>query len=76
MSIGDKKIVHTIIKECNDLDQKCPGYRSAILDLITDILAIERGHQVSATRVQQKVNDKFRATGRWLAASRQKVGPK
>lgn len=67
MSIGDRKIVQTIIGECEELEERCPDYQSAILDLIADIIAIERRHQVSATRVQQKVNDKFRATGQWLA---------
>jgi len=74
MSIGDKKIVRTIIKECQGLEDRCPGYRSAILELITDILSIERRHQVSATRVQQKVNDKFKATGQWLTKAREE-GP-
>lgn len=70
MSIGDRKIVQTIIGECKELDERCPGYQSAILDLIADIISIERSHQISAMRVQQKVNDKFRATGQWLAGAK------
>ena len=70
MGINDRKIVTTILAECATIDQRCPGYREAIVDLIGDILRIERQHKVTATQVRKKVNDAFNITGQWLAGRR------
>ena len=71
MGINDRKIVTTILAECANLEQRCPGYREAIVDLIGDILRVERQHKIAATQVRQKVNDAFNLTGQWLASRRE-----
>ena len=70
MGVYNRKIVSTILKECNELEERCDGYRRMIAELISDILIIERGHQIAATNVEKKVRDKFNAVGSLLAERR------
>lgn len=70
MPLNDKKIISIILKQCAGVEERCRGYREEIIDVITDILQYERAHRVSATNIQQKINDKFDAAARFLAEQR------
>jgi len=50
-----------------NLEERCKGYREGIFSTITDILELERQHRLRAINIQQKINDKCDATGRFLA---------
>ena len=41
---------------------------------LSEILEFERGHRVSATNIQKKINDKCNATARFLATQRGQDG--
>ena len=70
MPLNDKKIVSIILEQQVAIEERCEGYRQEIVEVIADILAYERGHRVSATNIQQKINDKCNAAGRFLATQR------
>jgi hypothetical protein len=70
MPLNEKKIISIILKQCQQVDQRCEGYREELLDTITDILEAERAHKVQGTNIQQKINDKCNSTGRFLAQRR------
>ena len=75
MPLNDKKIISIILKECEEIDERCKGYREEIIDVISEILEYERGHRVSATNIQKKINDKCNATARFLVEqSRKETG--
>jgi len=63
----NKKIVSIISDQCKNLDRKCSGYRKEIFNTIADILMLESQHRIKAINIQQKINDKCDATGRFLA---------
>lgn len=67
-----KKISSIIMKECGEIEERCKGYREALIDVITDILEDERQHLIQgrSTNIQKKVNDKCNAVGRFLAEKR------
>jgi hypothetical protein len=50
-----------------NLEERCRGYREEIFSTIADILEFERLHRIRAVNIQQKINDKCDATGRFLA---------
>jgi len=50
-----------------NLEERCKGYRKEIFSTIADILELERLHRIRAINIQQKINDKCDATGRFLA---------
>ncbi len=70
MPLNDKKIISIILEERNGIEERCDGYREEILDVIAEILEYERGHRVSATNIQKKINDKCNAAARFLVSQR------
>lgn len=68
--LKNKKIISIILKQCEKVEERCNGYREELIEVITEIISYERGHRVSATNIQKKINDKFNATGRFLAKQR------
>ena len=70
MPLNDKKIISIILKQCSVVDERCDGYREELVDLISDIFQLERGHRVKATTIQKKVNNKFSASARLLVQRR------
>ena len=67
MPLNDRKIISIILKQCDEIEQRCEGYREEIVEVISDILELERSHRVSATTIQKKISDKCNAAGRFLA---------
>ncbi len=70
MPLNDKKIISIILDECKGIDERCEGYREELIEVISDILEYERGHRVSPTNIQEKINDKCKGTARFLARQR------
>ena len=66
----NKMVISIIIDECQKVEERCKGYQEELLNVIPEILAYERGHLVSQTNIQKKINDKCNATAQFL--SRQK----
>ena len=70
MPLNDKKIISIILEQCADIEERFDGYSDEIVEVVTDILELERGHRVSATNIQKKINDKCNAAARILAEQR------
>ena len=70
MPLNDKKIISIIFEQCDGLEERCEGYKEEIVEMISDILEYERGHRVSATNIQKKINDKCNAAAQFLATQR------
>ena len=70
MPLNDRKIISIILEQCEGIDERCNGYREEIINVISDILEYERGHRVSATNIQKKINDKCNAAARFLVEQR------
>jgi hypothetical protein len=70
MPLNDKKTVSIILEQCAEIEERCHGYREAIIDVISDVLEYERGHRVSATSIQKKINDKCNAAAWFLVTQR------
>lgn len=70
MPLNEKKIINIILEECQSVENRCEGYREEIIDVVTDIISAERQHRIQGTNIQQKVNDKCNAAGRYLAEKR------
>ena len=70
MPLNDRKIISIILEQCDGIEERCEGYREEIVDVISAIIEAERGHRVSATNIQQKINDKCNAAARFLSTQR------
>lgn len=67
MPLNDKKIITIILEQCEGIEERCVGYREEVIEVIAEILEYERGHRVSATNIQKKINDKCNTAARLLA---------
>ena len=72
MPLNDKKIISIILEQCKEIDERYNGYREELVDLISDIIQLERSHRVKATTIQKKINNKFNASARFLVQRRGK----
>ena len=70
MPLNEMKIVSIILEQSGRIEQRCSGYRKMLIGAITEIMRFERDHRVSATNIQQKVNDKCSDAGRHLDEQR------
>ena len=73
MPLNQRKVSKVIFDECSTIEERCEGYKEELVDVIADIITEERRHRVQGTNIQQKINDKCNATGRFLAERRRKV---
>lgn len=70
MPLNERKIISIIIEECKTIEERCNGYREELIETVAEIINAERQHRVQGTNIQQRINDKCNATGRFLAESR------
>ena len=66
MPLTPQKTVSIILEQCGTVEERCPGYRKELVNVIVEILTLERRHRVSRISIQKKINEKFNATGRFL----------
>jgi len=66
MPLNQKKIVSIIVKQCKKVEERCPGYRDEVFNVIADIVQYEGQHRIRGTNIQKKINDKCQATGQFL----------
>lgn len=70
MPLNDKKIISIIFEQCERIDERCAGYKKELIDVIADILEYERGHRVSATNIQKKINERCNTAAKFLVMRR------
>ena len=72
LPLNEQKIISIILEQSEEIDERCDGYRTELIDVIGDILLHERNHRASATTIQQNINNSCNAAGRFLATQREK----
>ena len=70
MPLHSKKVISIIIDECNVAENRCDGYRVELAETLSDIITLEKKHRIQGTNIQQKINDKCSALGRYLLERR------
>ena len=70
MPVKGRKVISILIDECDAIEERCEGYKEELKEVIADIMMAERQHRVKGTNIQQLINDKCNATGRFLAEKR------
>ena len=72
MPLSSNVIVNILLEECKNVDDRCDGYREEIVELVVDIITQERQHSVQGTNIQQRVTERCKESGRFLAARQNK----
>lgn len=74
MPLNERKIISIILEESKQVEERFQGYQTELIDVIGDILGLERQHKISRIRVQDKINDKCDALGTLLKNKRSQAG--
>ena len=71
MPANDQKVIQIILEEMGEIENRCPGYREAIIDgRCRYYHCPERQHRVKGTSIQKHVDDKCNSVGRFLNSHR------
>ena len=74
MAYNDKKIVEILLEHCKSIENRCPGYRKDMQDLLAEVLKLEREHALARTNISARIADQVNALGMVLYRSRQQAG--
>ena len=55
-----------LLDECKNIDERCLGYRATLIELVGDVLELEREHAIRKINIAQKIGDKVSAAGQYL----------
>lgn len=63
------RYVRVIMDQVREIDSRVEGYRKALRDTVTDILAMELGNVQRRTNITQKVAAKVESLGSFLVSN-------
>ena len=75
MPLNERKIIRIILEECQNVEERCAGYKEELIEVVTEIITAERQHRVQGTNIQQKINDKCNSAARFLTEARARPEP-
>lgn len=67
MSVAPRRLINALKQHCDQVPERVPGYREALLDQLADIMTAEREATIRRFAIQQKVTDCCEALGEFLA---------
>lgn len=73
MAVNQRQLISVLTAEIEQLDERCPGYRKAVLDHLAEIVVLERGHRTHRTIIQKQVTEQCQALGDFLASRLKKL---
>jgi hypothetical protein len=72
VAYNDQKIVNILLKQCESLEERCPGYRKEMLSLVAEVLNLEREHALARTNVAQRIGDQVNTLAMVVYGSRKR----
>ena len=63
MAVDQRKLITVLKDAVNDVEDRYLGYRTDLLDYVSQIVMLEREHEKKATQIQKKVIDRIDALG-------------
>jgi hypothetical protein len=64
MAHNDKKIISVLMEEMDNIPNRSIGYKMEMKELVSDVLLLEREHQISKIDIVKKIADKINASGK------------
>lgn len=67
MPINEQKVIGILREEVKNVPDRCPGYHAELEKTIAEIFMLERSNRERRINIQQEIDAKCDAAGRWLA---------
>ena len=71
---NDKKIISVLKEGIENIPDRYKGYKKEVLELLADVLLLERQHQISKIDVVKKIADKINASGQIYYKNKSNIG--
>jgi hypothetical protein len=71
MALNQDKLIKLIIEEAGKLPERCDGYRTEVINTITEVITLERQHRREGINIKIKIADQCSALGQILAKRKQ-----
>ena len=66
MSYKNRRILTILIEECNNAPERYPTYRDTIKEIVANIVAMEKDHNIAHTNIVQNVRAQIEVMGKEL----------
>ena len=70
MPLNDRMVVELIMRQEQEIEERYEGYRTDLLNLVAEVMEMERLHGVQHTNIKQQIGDRCSAVGSLLAQHR------
>jgi hypothetical protein len=70
MAYNDQKIVGVLMEEFERLPVRCAGYRKEMMELLVEVLSLEREHAIARINITKRIGDKVNSVGQFLHRER------
>jgi hypothetical protein len=67
MPIERRALIEEILKQCDEFDERVPGYREELQETVTDIIAAEAEHEKQRGEIVVRVADFCKRLGEYAA---------
>lgn len=66
--INQANLIKLLYKECDQLEERCPGYTQRLCDEVREIVMLENEHKIKATPIIKEIEDRCQRLGKFLAS--------
>lgn len=63
MAVPQKQLLDTVKVQCDQVEERFPGYRRALMEKLAEIVGLERLNSKTPTYIVQKIGDQCDALG-------------
>lgn len=71
MPVNQRRLAEIMLEQCEHVEERCPGYRGAVIDHLIGILDAEYSHKTGGgINIRKRVMAQCEALGRFLAKNR------
>jgi len=63
VAVPQRQLLETIKTQCDQLEERFPGYRKAVFEKLAEIVSLEKGNTKTPTYIVQKIGDQCEALG-------------
>jgi hypothetical protein len=71
MAVNQRRLAQIMLRHCNEVEERCPGYRQALLEHLIQVLDLEDlNRRGGGIKILEKVTDQCEALGGFLTSKR------
>ena len=75
MAANQRRLAEIMLRHCNEVEERCPGYREALLERLIQVLELEDlNRRGGGIKIREKILAQCEALGEFLSVNREDSG--